>query len=102
MPHPLQVIFRAKPLQSKPSHLLSVLLLLLVACFIVPTSFAAADPAGDVPSGTIVPEPAPGNSLDAAALPPGDAAPTPPVPAQTVQRGFFTRLGHAYLDDWTV
>ena len=87
---------------SKPSHLLSASLLLLVACFVVPASFAAADPAGDVPSGTIVPEPATGNALDAAALPAGDAPPTPAVPAQTVQRGFFTRLGHAYLDDWTV
>ena len=35
---------------------------------------------------------------DAAAPPP--SATTPVAPAAT--RGFFTRLGHAYLDDWTV
>ena len=32
---------------------------------------------------------------------PGDL-PTQPVAASTQNRGFFTRLGHAYLDDWTV
>jgi hypothetical protein len=38
---------------------------------------------------------------DGAASPQADAAPAP-APASTPKRGFFTRLGHAYLDDWTV
>jgi Putative beta-barrel porin-2, OmpL-like. bbp2/Carboxypeptidase regulatory-like domain len=36
------------------------------------------------------------------ASPQAAAAPIPAAPAPTQKRGFFTRLGHAYLDDWTV
>jgi hypothetical protein len=39
---------------------------------------------------------------DADPSPQAVAAPPPAAAAPTPQRGFFTRLGHAYLDDWTV
>jgi hypothetical protein len=38
---------------------------------------------------------------DADASPQAAAVPAP-APASTPKKGFFTRLGHAYLDDWTV
>jgi hypothetical protein len=44
-----------------------------------------------------------GDSQVAAGQAPQDKAPGEAAPATvTPQRGFFTRLGHAYLDDWTV
>jgi hypothetical protein len=44
----------------------------------------------------------PGSQLNAGPSPQTDAAQSAPGTASLPKRGFFTRLGHAYLDDWTV
>ena len=80
----------------RQSFLIHFLLLLFVLGLVVITGHA--ENAAGVPPSTSV-----GGDIDS--LPsvsdsPQAAAPVAaPVPAQ---RGFFTRLGHAYLDDWTV
>ncbi len=63
------------------------LLALAVVCFFLSSHITFAQSA-DAPPAPATAAPAP------AALAP---APTPALP-----QGFFTRLGHAYLDDWTV
>src|SRR5580698_8587774 len=96
-------------LQLRKQRYLPIPLLFLMLC--VPC-FAAGEPARPVvnPDGSSTDasdatslDRALGSGVDGEASPQTPtAASVPAAPAPAQRRGFFTRLGHAYLDDWTV